>query len=96
MYQMWGITTQIYTHLAMGLQTHTHTLSEKWLRTQAACKIRKETTKAAKVTHPVSHSQTKALEQTLNRKCQACGKRLLQNNESYTETSLLDPLNVSV
>lgn len=88
---MWGITSQEHTHLAPG--PHSHTV------TQAVCKIREASTKTQRRvkrhTHTVSHSWTEARKQTHNPTCQACGKGLSEYNESYTETSLLEPLNVS-
>lgn len=67
------------------------------------CKIREATTKTQRhkdtktgeETHKDSHSQTEAHKQMQNPTCQACGKGPPRNNESYTDTLLLEPLNVS-
>ena len=77
--------------------THTHTHSHPNDCTHRQCvRLKKQPqrhkdTKMSEETHKDSHSQTEAHNPT----CQACGKGLSQNNESYADTLLLEPLNVS-
>lgn len=80
---------------------HTHTLSHPNDCTHRHCvrlekqPQRHKDTKTGEETHKDSHSQTEAHKQMQNPTCQACGKGLSRNNESYTDTLLLEPLNVS-
>lgn len=84
-----------HTWLQACTHTHTNTLSNECTH-GAVCKIREATTKTGEDTHGDSHSWTEAQKQTHNPSYQACSEGLSQNWWiTHTQTSLLEPLNVS-